>query len=106
MSKYESFASFLSNLKVNNYESRFEEIEKIIGEKLPPSAYQYDAWWSNNDSHPLMNEILKAGWKKTKVDFNTKEVWFERIQNKSRKEIWTIQELWDFIENKMDMQAT
>jgi len=91
---------FLKNLTVDNYNLSFEEIEKILGEKLPPSAYQYDAWWSNNPSHPLMREILEAGWRKEKVDFNIGEVWLKRVQNQL-----TFEQLRNFILNKMILRA-
>lgn len=99
MSKYQPLSDFLKNLPVNSYKFRFEEIEKITGEQLPPSAYQYDEWWSNSESHPLMKEVLNTGWKKTKVNFNTREVEFERVS------ITAFQKLKSYILNEMKPQA-
>lgn len=40
----------------------FPEIEKVIGEPLPPSAYKYPAWWANG-GHSQADAWLNAGWK-------------------------------------------
>src|SRR6185437_2184685 len=90
----------LKKLTVDSYNLSFEEIEKILGEKLPSSAYQYDAWWSNSSSHPLMREILEAGWRREKVDFHIGEVWLKRVQNQL-----TFEQLRNFILNKMILRA-
>lgn len=29
----------------------FDEIERVLGEALPPSAYKHRAWWGNEDPH-------------------------------------------------------
>ncbi len=99
MSKYEALIDFLKNLQVNTYRMKFEDIEKIIGEKLPPSAYQHAAWWANDPSHIPMKYILDAGWKTTKVDFNTREIRLERI------DITAFQKLKNYILNEMQPQA-
>ena len=62
---YEEFANYLDNVSEDSFSITFEEIEEIIGEKLPDSALQYPAWWSNNDSHPFMRKVLLKNWKKS-----------------------------------------
>ena len=99
MPKYDPLVIFLSNLKVDSYRFTFEEIEKILGEKLPPSAYQYDAWWSNTPSHINMKDILKAGWRKAGLNRSTREVWFEKINTNA------FDKLKNFILNEMKPQA-
>jgi len=32
-------------------EMTFAEVAQVIGEKLPPSAYQYPAWWGSDPKH-------------------------------------------------------
>jgi len=54
---YEQFGDYLEKQK-ESFSIKFDEIEEIIGQKLPNSAYQYDEWWSNSDSHPLMKVVL------------------------------------------------
>ncbi len=102
MSKYEPLGNFLKNLTINIYKFRFEDIENITGEKLPPSAYQYDAWWSNNESHPLMNEVLKAGWKKSNIDFKNKQVEFSR--NITSQDFISSEQLENYLQEKMEMK--
>jgi hypothetical protein len=45
---------------------RFQEIESIIGARLPPSAYKHREWWSNQSdvSHrPQARSWIDAGFK-------------------------------------------
>jgi hypothetical protein len=53
----------------------FNKIEEIINEKLPPSAYKYRAWWSNEKHgvHVSAKAWMTAGWKVETV--NQKEKW-------------------------------
>ena len=56
MPNYAQFEEFLNNQN-GSINLEFAEIEKIVG-KLPKSAYEYQEWWSNHPSHPLMKVIL------------------------------------------------
>ena len=76
MIEYQKFGSYLEKLNGKPVYITFEEIEKILGEKLPDSAYQYDAWWSNSDSHPLMKIVLSKNWKSQNLDLNLKQIEF------------------------------
>jgi hypothetical protein len=43
----------------------FKEIESIIGATLPPSAYQYREWWSNQkdtSNRPQAKSWIDAGF--------------------------------------------
>lgn len=40
----------------------FSEIEKIIDQPLPVSAYKYPAWWANG-GHSYADSWLNVGWK-------------------------------------------
>ena len=46
MSKYKPFETYLKGLppEIRDITISFEEIERIIGGKLPASAYRYSAW--------------------------------------------------------------
>ena len=59
----------------------FEQIEKILNDKLPPSAYEYWAWWANEKegNHVNARAWANAGWKVENVDFNKKRVNFVRV---------------------------
>ena len=58
----------------------FEQIERIINDKLPASAYKYQAWWANEkDGHHVhAHSWMNAGWK---VDtLNLQEKWVRLIR--------------------------
>ena len=63
MGKYLPLENYLKNLKANEISFTFEEIEKIIGGKLPPSANKYSQWWENDKSHVQAKAWLNTGWK-------------------------------------------
>ena len=73
---YEEFGKYLDDIGEDSISISFGEIEEIIGQKLPNSAYQYDEWWSNSDSHPLMKVVLSKNWKKRKTNLSLKEIKF------------------------------
>ncbi|MCY3637763.1 MAG: hypothetical protein OXI16_06045 [Chloroflexota bacterium] len=37
----------LDERRVREWQASFTEIEKIIGDTLPPSAHQHSVWWAN-----------------------------------------------------------
>ena len=73
---YEQFTKYLDDIGEDSFSISFGEIEKIIGEKLPESAFQYQAWWSNSDSHPFMREVLSHNWKSRKLNLERKNIEF------------------------------
>lgn len=57
----------------------FTELERIIGAKLPSSAFQGNAWWSNNPTnHAQANAWLDAGFATTKIDRAGRKLVFRR----------------------------
>lgn len=79
MSKYEALPQFLAGLKGPAHRLSFREVERILGFKLPESAYEYEAWWSNNGSgHSHARAWIEAGWRTEAVDLTGKEVTFRR----------------------------
>lgn len=68
MGKYDPLTSFLRESHTAEVPMTFEEIERVIGQPLPPSK-QYPAWWSNNASNNVMTRAwLAAGYKTERVD--------------------------------------
>ena len=74
--KYAPLENYLRGLPANQKEATlsFEQIEKIINSRLPPSAYGYQAWWANEKegNHVNARAWANAGWKVESVDFNRK----------------------------------
>jgi hypothetical protein len=81
--KYTPLGNYLRNLSSSQKEVTlpFEQVERIISDKLPASAYRYHAWWSNEkDPHqPEKQAIANAGWKVETVSFSQKWVRLVRI---------------------------
>ena len=101
MSKYDAFLKHLEKFEdVGMCKCTFQEIENIINEKLPDSAYEYPAFWSNHDSHPLMRLVLDAGWRSQNLDLIAKQVEFVKIYS----QVTNFEELKDFVLNKMKME--
>lgn len=73
-SKYYPLKQYLKNVQLT---LSFDEIEKIIGEKLPQSAYQYREWWQD-EGHYYSYAWIDAGWSLKSVDFGH-SVTFEKI---------------------------
>ncbi|WP_223974142.1 hypothetical protein [Bradyrhizobium sp. RD5-C2] len=49
MSIYDSLRDMLAASQLASIKMSFAEIEVLLGRSLPKSAYEYDAWWSNED---------------------------------------------------------
>ena len=85
--KYTPLEHYLRDLSANQQEVTlpFEHIEKILNDKLPRSAYQYQAWWANQrtGSHVEAHAWMDAGWKVEAVNFSEKWVWFVRLSSKA-----------------------
>lgn len=58
-------------------ELTFENIEKILGFKLPRSAHVHTAWWSNErGTHVQARAWMDAGWQVWHADLAKKKVYF------------------------------
>jgi hypothetical protein len=79
MSKYEPLPQFLGSVGGSSRRMSFSEIERILGFKLPKSAYEHEAWWSNNDTgHSHARAWMKFGWRTEAVDLDARKVTFQR----------------------------
>lgn len=69
MSKYEPLTAYLRHRGDKRIEMDFNEIETVIGDKLPPSAFRHRAWWSNNPTNSTITDAwLSAGYESSEVD--------------------------------------
>ncbi len=62
----------------------FEQIESILGDKLPPSAHEHRAWWSNetDGQHVNAHAWMDAGWTADTVDQERGVIRFLRSHQK------------------------
>lgn len=93
MGKYDDLYDFLERIPPDVEEDTltFDEMEKILGFKLPKSAHAYRQWWANSTSpqqHPHAQSWLAAGWTVDTVNQQDKWVRFQRgIQRQSKSEV-------------------
>lgn len=64
MDKYSPLQNFLSKVSGLTLKMIFKEIESVLGDSLPKSAYKYSAWWVNGEkAHKHSLSWVDAGWK-------------------------------------------
>jgi hypothetical protein len=61
----------------------FEQIERILNNKLPSSAYEDQRWWEHETegNHVSKRSWANAGWKVKSLDVDEKWVTFVRDRN-------------------------
>jgi len=79
MSKYAPLTGYLSSSGMDYILMTFAEVEEVIGDKLPRSAFEYRPWWSNNPSnHVNAYSWLRAGYKTADVDMVERKLAFRK----------------------------
>ena len=79
MSKYAPLADHLRSSGQESVAMTFGDIERIIGAKLPQSAFNHRAWWSNNPTNNIMTHAwLKAGYTTVNVDMAGRTLVFRK----------------------------
>lgn len=88
MSKYAPLKRYLERSSKEKIELTFDEIEEVLKDSLPNSAYKHKPWWANG-GHSQADAWLDAGYKVDNVDQNKEEVTFvkslESIEQQSKK---------------------
>ena len=67
--KYQKLEEYLRNSSKQIENLTYEDIERIIGTKLPSSAYKYRAWWSNS-GQPHARTWSNVSWKVSSVNIS------------------------------------
>lgn len=81
MSKYDPLQEHLEHVAQTHFPMRFEEIESILGFRLPASSRHHRAWWSNNPSNNVMTKSwLNAGFETEAVDIDQRRLVFRRVR--------------------------
>ena len=97
MGKYEPLANFLRDEASDRWDAPFDEIEKILQFKLPPSARRHPSWWGNSHrgNHSQAKGWIPAGWVVRDVDLENEKVQLERARRGGAVEATTdLNELW------------
>lgn len=75
MSKYRNLTLHLASRDDEVWETNFNEVEQILGMRLPDSARKHRPWWAN-DGHAQSTAWLGAGWKTANVDMANETLTF------------------------------
>lgn len=79
MAKYDALRAYLTTLNDVQWCPRLDEIEAIIGSRLPGSAARHRTWWANSGGNLVhQNAWLDAGWRVDSVDLARHRVVFRR----------------------------
>jgi hypothetical protein len=82
--KYTPLENYLRDLPVSQKEVTlgFEQIEEILKNKLPASAYEDQRWWEHETegNHRNTRSWSNAGWRVESLDINAKWAKFVRAQ--------------------------
>ncbi len=79
MSKYDALGKYLGKRNQDEIPMSFAEIERVIGTKLPRSAYVHRPWWSNSATNSVLTKVwLDAGYRSVRVDMEGRHLVFER----------------------------
>ena len=85
--KYEPLTEFLRRQSRAVVRMSFDEIERVIGAKLPPSATHHRAWWSNNVQNNVMTTAWRdAGFESEDVDMKGRRVAFRRVRSEASRD--------------------
>lgn len=82
----------------------FQDIEQMLGAKLPPSAREYHSWWANDSSRSRPAEQwLSAGWRRDEVSLKNETVSFRRIQDYEQAYIAFFNELFADLKQELNV---
>lgn len=77
--KYLELMQFFSQQEKRYIKLSYDEIEKIIGFKLPESSYTYSAYWHPSETHTICKSWTENNYKMIHVSLG-KYVEFEKIK--------------------------
>jgi len=80
MRKYGPLLAHLRASKKDTWPTTFAEIEVVIGDSLPRSARDYQAWWANerNPRSVLKRSLNAAGWETRDLNLRGEQVTYVR----------------------------
>ena len=79
--KYRLLSDYLAGSGKNEIILNFSQIEEILQEKLPPSARQHRANWSNTQTIALCKAWYNVGYRTVDVDMEREIVKFEKANS-------------------------
>ena len=64
---------------IREWHATFSEIERILGDKLPPSARRHTQWWANTKTHYNSEAWMSLDWKTHSTNLTAETVSFVRV---------------------------
>lgn len=78
-SKYQPLFEYLRHATQDELTLSFAEIEELLGESLPTSAYQQRIWWGNRRRGAVQSQAwMKAGYHAEVVDLGNQRITFRK----------------------------
>jgi len=103
--RYAPLADWLQSQpgNIDQVEFSFEDIERIIGAELPPSARTHRVFWANDSVGHVQSQLwLEAGWRVSTVNLTAGKVTFNRIAEREKAYINFFGILLDELKKKAD----
>ena len=63
---------------IREWHATFSEIERILGDRLPPSARRHIQWWANTETHHNAKAWMSLDWKTHSTNISGETVSFTR----------------------------
>lgn len=80
MSRYQALARFLKDQTAAELPMTFAQVERVVGARLPPSAYGHPSWWANDaTNHVQAKAWLDAGYETEQIDLKRRRLVFRRV---------------------------
>ena len=83
--KYRKLYAHLRSLSSQEWKASFDDIEAIIGDRLPASARRHRASWANDITQARARAWLAAGWETAQVDMDAETLLFRRKATAARQ---------------------
>jgi YD repeat-containing protein len=80
MGKYDELGRYLRKVSAQEVRLTFDQVQALVPGGLPPSAFNYPAWWSNelNGRHVQALAWTEAGLRVSRLDLAGRSVTFTR----------------------------
>lgn len=80
MTKYANLCQHLESIQKEVWRTTFSEVERILGQKLPPSARKFQAWWANDKQNG--RHWKSVGWHTKDLDISHEKITFVHVGTK------------------------
>jgi hypothetical protein len=78
---YQPLSDFLAASRAAEVSLHLGDVERVLGQPLPASAYRHQAWWANTATHGHARAWMGVGWRTARLNLPKRVVTF--IRNRS-----------------------